>query len=111
MVNRLAENKGAPFNPNKELWGQGAVSHKHLPSSMRLAFIVTFAIILNLCAAATSSAQTVADEPREDTQFWNETQIIMPVNERVDLMLFGVLRIGRDLARPVDERGGVGVAM
>jgi Protein of unknown function (DUF2490) len=78
---------------------------------MRLAFIVTFAIILNLCAAATSSAQTVADEPREDTQFWNETQIIMPMNERIDLMLFGVLRIGRDLARPVDERGGVGVAM
>ena len=25
MADRLAENKGAPFNPNKELWGQGVV--------------------------------------------------------------------------------------
>jgi MFS superfamily sulfate permease-like transporter len=25
MADRLAENKGTPFNPNKELWGQGAV--------------------------------------------------------------------------------------
>lgn len=77
---------------------------------MRRAFIVTFAIVLNLCAAATPSAQTVIDDPREDLQFWNETQVIMPTNERVDLMLFGVLRMGRDLARPVDERGGAGVA-
>ncbi len=78
---------------------------------MRLAFIVTFAIVVNLLAAATSYAQTVVEEPREDIQFWNETQIIMPMNERMDLMLFGVLRIGRDLSRPVDERGGVGIAM
>jgi hypothetical protein len=77
---------------------------------MRRAFIVTFAIVLNLCAAATSSAQTVAADAREDLQFWNETQVIMPTNERIDLMLFGVLRMGRDLARPVDERGGAGVA-
>jgi hypothetical protein len=77
---------------------------------MRPAFIITFAIILNLCFAATSTAQTVADD-REDTQFWNETQIIIPMSERSDLMFFGVLRMGRDLARPVDERGGVGIAM
>jgi len=77
---------------------------------MRRAFIVTFAIVLNLCVAATSSAQTVAADAREDLQFWNETQVIMRTNERIDLMLFGVLRMGRDLARPVDERGGAGVA-
>src|SRR5215510_4374546 len=77
---------------------------------MRRAFIVTFAIVLNLFDAATSAAQTVAADAREDLQFWNETQVIMPTNERIDLMLFGVLRIGRDLARPVDERGGTGVA-
>jgi Protein of unknown function (DUF2490) len=78
---------------------------------MRRAFIVTLAIVLNLCAAAASSAQTVADAPREGLQFWNETQVIMPTNERIDLMLFGVLRMGRNLARPVDERGGAGVAL
>jgi len=26
MADRLAENKGQPFNPNKELWGQGLVN-------------------------------------------------------------------------------------
>jgi hypothetical protein len=86
---------------------------------MRLVFFLTLAIILTLIAATTSAAQTspqpgaqpAVEEPREDIQFWNETQIIMPMNERLDLMLFGVLRIGRDLHRPVDERGGVGVAM
>jgi sulfate permease, SulP family len=26
MADRLAENKGQPFNPNKELWGQGVVN-------------------------------------------------------------------------------------
>ena len=25
MADRLADNKGTPFNPNKELWGQGLV--------------------------------------------------------------------------------------
>ena len=48
-------------------------------------------------------AQTVIDDQSEDTQFWNETQIIFPMRDRVDSMLFGVLRMGRDLARPVDE--------
>jgi hypothetical protein len=66
--------------------------------------------ILIFCRFTPSYAQTVIDDQREDTQFWNETQIIFPMRDRVDLMLFGVLRIGRDLARPVDERGGAGVA-
>jgi len=76
---------------------------------MRLAFITFSAVVLMFCAAATTAAQTAGD-PREDVQFWNETQLIIPMNERVDLMIFGVLRVGRDLSRPVDERGGVGVA-
>jgi hypothetical protein len=77
---------------------------------MRLAIVITFVTALTLCAPARASAQTVTDAPREDTQFWNETQIIIPMRERVDMMVFGVLRMGRDLARPVDERGGVGFA-
>jgi hypothetical protein len=76
---------------------------------MRQAFITVFAVALMFCAAATTFAQTTGD-PREDVQFWNETQIIIPMDERVDLMIFGVLRVGRNLNRPVDERGGVGVA-
>jgi len=91
-----------------------AFSSKALSQSLRRAFVVIHAITLTLCAGVAASAQpgsrTVAEDPREDTQFWHETQIIFPMRDRVDLMLFGVLRMGRDLARPVDERGGAGVA-
>jgi uncharacterized protein DUF2490 len=76
---------------------------------MRLKLIAAFFLIF--CCFTPSYAQSVIDDQGEDTQFWNETQIIFPMRDRVDLMLFGVLRMGRDLARPVDERGGVGVAV
>jgi hypothetical protein len=73
---------------------------------------VIFSIILCIiCCGAPSFAQNVIDDDREDTQFWNETQIIIPMRDCADLMFFGVLRMGRDIARPVDERGGVGVAL
>ena len=75
---------------------------------MRLKLIVVFSLIF--CCFTPSYAQTDIDDQGEETQFWTETQIIFPTRDRVDLMLFGVLRMGRDLARPVDERGGVGVA-
>lgn len=48
--------------------------------------------------------------PREDNQFWNETQIIKSVAKNKDLIIIGVLRVGRDFARPVDERIGAGLA-
>jgi Protein of unknown function (DUF2490) len=76
---------------------------------MRLNFIAIFCLIS--CSVTPSSAQSVVDEQSDDTQFWNETQIIVPMCDSADLMFFGVLRMGRDLARPVDERGGVGVAL
>jgi len=49
--------------------------------------------------------------PREDTQFWNETQVIAPVNKKLDAIMLGIFRVGRDLTRPVDERIGAGVAL
>lgn len=76
---------------------------------MRLKLIAVFFLIS--CCVTPSSAQTVVDGPSDDAQFWNETQIVVPMRKRVDMMLFGVLRMGRDLARPVDERGGAGVAL
>lgn len=54
-------------------------------------------------------AQTVAP-PRDDQQFWNETQVIKPLTQAKDLLVIGVLRTGRNWQRPVDERIGVGVA-
>jgi uncharacterized protein DUF2490 len=48
--------------------------------------------------------------PREDRQFWAETQIIKPLKDDKDLIIIGVLRFGREVRRPVDERIGGGIA-
>jgi hypothetical protein len=48
--------------------------------------------------------------PREDNQFWHETQVIKPLKKTQDLVIIGVLRVGRDFQRPVDERIGAGWA-
>jgi Protein of unknown function (DUF2490) len=48
--------------------------------------------------------------PREDRQFWSETQIIKPLKDDRDLIIIGVVRFGREFQRPVDERIGGGIA-
>lgn len=62
-----------------------------------------------LACAQTASSPKV-DPPHDDHQFWNETQIIKHLDEKHDLIFTGVIRIGRDWQRPVDERAGVGLA-
>lgn len=52
-------------------------------------------------------AQTLSNL-HHDTQEWNDIQLSVPVTKHVDFSLVGTLRIGRDLARPVDERIGAG---
>ena len=64
-----------------------------------------FSLLLSLTIS--SLAQT---PPRHDTQFWNETQLAVPVSQKADLVLIGGLRFGREISRPVDERIGAGVA-
>ena len=63
-------------------------------------FVVTFLSVF------TAFSQTVL--PRDDNQFWNETQVIKPTGKNKELIVIGVLRTGRDFARPVDERIGAG---
>lgn len=60
-------------------------------------------------AALSAYAQTPAP-PRDDQQFWNETQFIKPLAKNKDLIVIGVLRIGRAWQRPVDERIGAALA-
>src|SRR6266545_320735 len=62
-------------------------------------------LLVNYYAAAAQSAP-----PRDDRQFWNETQFIKPLVKDTDLVVMAVLRIGREWERPVDERVGAGVA-
>lgn len=62
---------------------------------------------------AVSQARLIAQTstpPRDDGQFWNETQLIKPLTKTKDLIVIGVVRVGRDLARPVDERIGAAIA-
>jgi len=49
-----------------------------------------------------------AQSTRADTQEWNDVQIYAPVTKTVDFVLFGMLRIGRNVSHPVDERIGAG---
>jgi hypothetical protein len=45
--------------------------------------------------------------PRNDTQQWNDVQLIVPMTSKADFILLGTLRLGRNLTRPVDERIGI----
>jgi hypothetical protein len=56
--------------------------------------------------AQMAQAQTVA--PQEDTQSWNEVQIAIPINKKLDLNISGQLRFGRNISDFVDERAGIG---
>lgn len=58
---------------------------------------------------AVAEAQTPAP-PRDDHQVWSEMQIIKPLAKDKDLLVIGVLRLGREVSRPVDERIGAGIA-
>lgn len=77
----------------------------------RSTFLLTHLFIITgiLLMSEPGQAQTAAP-PREDHQFWNETQLVKRLTEKQDLVIIGVVRLGRDWHRPVDERIGSGVA-
>lgn len=52
------------------------------------------------------AARAFAQAPKSDVQSWNEVQISTPICERVDLIFYGQLRIGRNISHFVDERIG-----
>jgi Protein of unknown function (DUF2490) len=66
--------------------------------------------IFLLLAALNGPAAAQTPPPRDDNQFWSEVQVIAPLHQKVDLMLIGVLRVGRNFNRPVDERIGGAIA-
>ncbi len=76
---------------------------------VRSPFFRGAALLALLALAGSGRAQTVTP-PREDHQFWNEVQITKHLDPKHDLVMIGVLRIGRDWKRPVDERFGAGLA-
>lgn len=69
-----------------------------------------FASCLLLITVAQAQSVTPVVPPREDHQFWNELQLIKHVNEKQDVVVIGVVRVGRNWQLPVDERLGAGYA-
>jgi hypothetical protein len=65
---------------------------------------------LTSISGAVAASQRPTAPPRDDFQFWNETQLIKKLTSKHDLVIIGVLRVGRDVSRPVDERIGAGLA-
>ena len=45
---------------------------------------------------------------RTDNQFWSDVQVAIPMTKDIDFNILGILRLGRDISRPVDERIGTG---
>lgn len=68
-------------------------------------------IILSVADTVGQRAQAQAAKPvRDDRQIWSEAQFSVPLNKKVDFVLSGTLRIGRNMTRPVDERIGMAFA-
>ena len=58
-----------------------------------------------LLAAGVVRGQSTSSQ-RRDTQVWNDTQLAIAINKKVDFILLGGLRLGGDIRRPVNERIG-----
>lgn len=73
-----------------------------------------FAIIVLCLGFFLGNAQT-APAPERDLQMWNDVQIRIPFTKddkgkpKTSLLLYGTLRVGRDLSKFVDERAGLGL--
>ena len=67
-------------------------------------------ILWSLLVARFSAAQDIVPVPDpDDSQLWTAVQVAVPLKERVDLILSGTLRLGRDFSHPVYETGGASV--
>ena len=77
----------------------------------RLALVGRVALFLAVVMAGclTIGAQSTKP-PRDDNQIWTETQVAIPFDKTTSLVLLGILRFGRDVSRPVNERIGAGVS-
>jgi hypothetical protein len=70
---------------------------------------VALSLAIASAGGLTLSAQSTKP-PRDDTQIWTETQLAMPINKQVSIVLLGVVRFGRNVSKPVNERIGAGVS-
>lgn len=62
-------------------------------------------VIMMVCVAHAVAQSPV---PETDTQSWNDFQLTIPMNKKVEFFVQGTLRFGDNLTTPVDERAGFG---
>jgi hypothetical protein len=74
--------------------------------ALRLFFLLPIAILS--FAAGQRPAQSQTPVPKADTQSWNDFQLAVPLNKKVDFVIQGTLRIGDNVTQPVDGRWGAG---
>ncbi len=56
-----------------------------------------------------SSVALPQTSPTDDTQIWNDVQLIYHLNKKTDVFLTGTFRLGRNITHPIDERIGSGI--
>ena len=62
-----------------------------------------------MCVVAPALALGQGAPPRDDTQVWNETQLVVPLGSKVDLGILQVTRLGFNDGFRSDLRTGIGV--
>ena len=67
-----------------------------------------FLISILLGATWGAHAQTTTPVPKKDVQFWNDTQLAIPISKKVDFVIQGTIRIRSNFSSVVDGRWGVG---
>src|SRR2546430_14867771 len=67
-----------------------------------------FLISILLGAACGAHAQTTKPVPKDDVQFWNDTQLAIPMSKKVDFVIQGTIRIRSNFSSVVDGRWGIG---
>jgi len=72
----------------------------------RLFFLLLAAILTFVASHNSPQAQTRV--PKADTQSWNDIQLTVPLNKKLDFLIQGTVRFGGNLTTAVDGRWGFG---
>jgi hypothetical protein len=75
--------------------------------SNRFGYLLSL-ISIALCAVVGVRAQAKNPVPKDDVQFWNDTNLTVPFSKKVDMVIQGTVRIRSNFSSAVDERWGIG---
>lgn len=78
------------------------------PETFLRRFVFCFA--LAICCTGSAAAQNRPVAPQDDTQSWNEQVLIVPLDDNVNLLVTGQLRIGDRLRDFTDEFAGASLS-